>query len=387
MRTVVVGASLAGLGVVRALREAGHRDRLTLMGDEPHPPYDRPPLSKGWLSGQNPATLELAPAGWYEEHQVELLLGAGARRLDPVRRSIETDAGQSVSYDQLVVATGARARRLPASQDCAGVHTLRTREDGERLRAGLAPGRRLLVLGAGFLGMEVAASARSAGLSVTVVDPAPAPLARALGAEVGGWFARLHQRHGVLVRCGVSLSRLERHGSGYRAGFDDGSSLDCDVVLAAVGATPNTEWLAGSGVRVEDGVLCDEAGRSSVPGVFAAGDVARWPLFDAQLRIEHWSNALDQARIVADTLLERQGAPALLPSFWSDQFEAKARFVGRPGCFDVVRMDEPADGALVATFSWQGRVVGGLCVNRPRELVQLRHQIVSATAWSQTSMR
>jgi NADPH-dependent 2,4-dienoyl-CoA reductase/sulfur reductase-like enzyme len=389
MRTVVVGASLAGLGVVRGLRAGGYDGELTLIGDEPHAPYDRPPLSKSVLAGGSTAGLPLVPRSWYREHGVELVMATTVRNLDPVARSVGAEGGRSFGYDRLVVATGSRARRLPAALDSPAVHTVRTVADAERLRAQFAPGRRLLIVGAGFIGLEVAATARGAGLEVTVADAAPVPLLRAFGPEVGSWFATLHRRHGVDLRCGTRLTALQPHGRGHRATFDDGRTVDCDVVVAGVGAVPNIEWLSASGIAVDDGVMCDEAGRSSIPDVFAVGDVARWysPRFDAHVRVEHWSNAVDHAAIVVQALLERHCAPPALPSFWSDQFQAKARFVGRPGSWDHVRIEEPAEGALVATFGWNGRLTGALCVNRPRDFAMLHRQIASGVRWPEPALR
>ncbi len=397
----VVGASLAGVRAVQALRREGHTGRIVLVGAEDHwPPYDRPPLSKQVLTGaweSDRARLRID-----DSFDSELVLGRRAVALDLPGRSISLDDGTSVAFDGLVVATGASPRTLPPSafrfsagssvpaapdrtqNGGDGVHALRTIDDCVRLRGDLETARRVAVVGAGFIGCEVASSCRSLGIDVTVIEALPLPLVRVLGPEMGGMAAELLRSNGVDLRLGIGVEAIEGGRGVERVILGDGSEVEADVVVVGIGVAPQTEWLAGSGLVVEDGLVCDEAcvavGSDGV--VVAAGDVARWTnsLFDVSMRIEHWTNASDQAAHAARSLLhggEIAGPFAPVPYFWSDQFGTKLQFVGTSSPTDevVIVEGEVADRKFVAAYVRDGVVVGALCVNWPARTVPWRKAI------------
>ncbi|MBM4362602.1 MAG: FAD-dependent oxidoreductase [Deltaproteobacteria bacterium] len=378
---VVVGASLAGLRVVEALRRRGETGSITWIGEEPVAPYDRPPLSKQLLRGEvEPERVRLASDEALAALDVELRLGCRAVGLDVTGRTVRLASGETLPYRALVAATGARARRLPGTDGLAGVFALRTLDDAMRLRASLARGPRVAIVGAGFIGLEVAASCRALGLEVTVVEAARTPLAP-LGEVVGEGIAELHRERGVALHLGASVARVLGAGAVEALELTDGSRVPADVVVAGIGVTPSTDWLEGSGAALDDGVLCDARGATSAPDVFACGDVARWenPLLGERRRVEHWSSAAEQAGVVAARILEGEAtAPLLaLPYFWSDQYDAKLQFVGRarPGDeFVVVEGAIPARG-FVAEYRRAGRLVAALVVNRPAALVRYRRAL------------
>lgn len=332
---VVVGASLAGLSAARALRAQGFDGRLVVVGDEPHRPYDRPPLSKEFLAGQaDEAALALEADG--EDLGAEWLLGTRAVALDPGTRSVGLADGRTVTADAVVVATGAAARTLPGAAAGPGVHTLRTLDDARALRADLARGGRLVVIGGGFIGAEVASTAYALGLDVTVVEAAPIPLSGPLGEAMGGVVSGLHSDHGVRLLCGTGVRGTGADGEGRVAAvvLADGRRLPADTVVVGVGARPCTEWLAGSGIEIGDGVLCGADGRTSLPAVVAVGDCAAWydPAAGAHHRVEHWTGALERPAAAVSALLSGgaggQRAPRP-PYFWSDQYGVRIQFAGR----------------------------------------------------------
>jgi len=384
-RVVVVGASIAGVQAVDGLRESGFDGDVVLVGAENRLPYDRPPLSKkALLEGLHEGEALLRPAEWYPDHGVELRLGRTAMRLDLARQIIVLDDGHEVGYDGLILATGSTARRLPVGEQGADVHLLRTAEDCMRLHEVLLPGQHLVVIGAGFIGLEVAATARNLGMDVTVVELAPVPLARVLGDEVGAWFQAYHERNGVEVRCGNAVSSIEPVGGSSKVHLRDGTVLAADVIIAGVGSVPAIGWLRDSGLRLSDGVVCDAYLHTSAPGVVAAGDIVRWynPLFDEDLRIEQWTNAVDQGHYAAASLLGKVDAPyAAAPYFWSDQFSAKMRFVGRANAAQHIQVRQSDDRRLVVAYGRDGLVRGALCVNAPRELVTLQRSIIQRVPW------
>ncbi|GAA0389191.1 FAD-dependent oxidoreductase [Microbispora corallina] len=382
MRSVaVVGASLAGLSAARALRAQGFDGRITMIGSEPHRPYDRPPLSKEFLAGHlAEADLVLEADG--EDLAAEWRLGAAATGLE--RRSdgfaVPLADGTSVEADGVVIATGAVARELPWR--LGGVHTLRTVDDARALRADLAGARRLVVIGAGFIGAEVAATARTLGLDVVIVEVAPAPFARALGPRMGAVLAGLHEDHGVRVVCGVAVRALTGDGRVDGVLLEDGRRLPADVVLAGIGARPAVEWLEGAGVEVGDGVLCDAGGGTSVPGVVAAGDCASW--FDPGLgrhhRVEHWTGAAQRPATAVSTLLSGgtaapdQAAP---PYLWSDQYGRRVQFAGHAGPEDEVTVEEgdPDARSFLAVYRRDGRTTAVLGVDQVRQFTRWRRRI------------
>jgi NADPH-dependent 2,4-dienoyl-CoA reductase/sulfur reductase-like enzyme len=381
----VVGASLAGINAVESLREHGFKDEITLIDAEHYLPCDKPPLSKAALAGEldYDETL-LRPSDWYQEQGVTLVLGSRVVALDGPGRSLAFDDGRTLGFDGLVIAAGSAARPLPVPcSERERVHVLRTLADSRRLREELVPGRHLVIIGAGFIGLEVAATARRLGLDVTVVETEKAPLSRVFGPEVGSWVKRLHERAGINVRCAVALEEVRSASDGFRLLFRDGPAVFADVVLAGVGAAPATSWLSGSGVVVENGVRCGPDLSTDVPGVVAAGDIARWhnSLFSEEMRIEHWTNAVEQGRHAAGTLLGAAEPFQTVPYFWTDQHEAKIRFVGRADSADDIAVAEPRENSLVALFGRGGVLRGAVCVNLPRRLAQYRAAIAEHMPW------
>ncbi len=391
-RLVVVGASLAGLRAVEAARKAGHDGPITLVGDEPHVPYDRPPLSKAYLDVAGPGGGEPTPTTFREkahlvdELGVDLVLGAPATGLDTgVREVLVGD--DRVPYDALVIATGARARTLADSEDLAGVHALRTLDDAVAVRRELDRGVKVVVVGAGFIGSEVASGARKRGLDVTVVEALETPLVRACGEAPGRWIAGLHEKHGTRLLCGNGVAGL--HGSGRVRAVEltDGTVLDADLVVVGVGAIPNTEWLEGSGVAVGDGVVCDETLATSVPGAYAAGDVASWvnPAFGRRQRLEHWTSAAEQGAAAARNALDPANATPYrtVPYFWSDWYDVRIQFVGSPQADEVLLVDgDPEAGERwIALYRAGDRLVGALTVNGQTEVMKYRGQILKGGSW------
>jgi NADPH-dependent 2,4-dienoyl-CoA reductase/sulfur reductase-like enzyme len=386
-RIVVVGASIAGVQAVETLRAEGFDGELTLIGAEDLLPYDRPPLSKAALTDEvSEPDLLLRPPRWYPEQGVDLRLGHAATQLNVADRSLQLADGTVLDYDGLVLATGSAAR-VPTdiAGDVAAIQVLRTARDSRRLRERLIAGTHLVVIGAGFIGLEVAASARSLGVEVTVVEIGPAPLAAVLGMDVGEWFGRLHMRHGVSIRCRESVRAIERAGTRYRVQLAGGEVLTADTVVAGVGAAPATGWLHGSGLALTaGGVVCDGWLRTAAPGVVAAGDIAQWrnELFDTHMRVEHWTTALEQGRFAALSLLDAASQPyAAPPYFWTDQFTARTRTIGRVNGADRVRIQRADDESLVALYGRCERLHGAVCINAPRALVAWREAVVAGMAW------
>ncbi|MFF2516695.1 NAD(P)/FAD-dependent oxidoreductase [Streptomyces sp. NPDC058086] len=389
MRSItVVGASLAGLSTVRALRAEGYDGEIVVVGEERHTPYDRPPLSKDFLKGDlNADALALGDADEYEVLDVQWLLGELAVRLDPVSRTVTLAGGRHVRTDGIVVATGATPRTLPGTDGLAGVHTLRTLDDAQALRAELLDGLpRVVVIGAGFIGAEVASTAHRLGLHVTVVEALDVPLERQLGREMGLVCSSLHHDHGVRLLCGTGVAGLVGEGRVTGVRLADGRVLPADIVVVGVGVRPATDWLAGSGVQVDDGAVCDAGCATSVPRVVAVGDVARCPnpFTGRHARIEHWSNATDQARTAARTLLSGVSAPAPLtaPYFWSDQYEVRIQLAGHvaPGAEPEVVEGDVDSRSFTAVYRREGTPVAVLSLNQPKFFNRLRRTLVPAAA-------
>jgi 3-phenylpropionate/trans-cinnamate dioxygenase ferredoxin reductase subunit len=382
---VVVGASLAGLRAAEALREAGFDGAITVVGDEPHLPYDRPPLSKQVLAGDwdlDRVALTGAGVGGGPDLRLDWRLGERAVALDVAARSVSLASGERLGFDGLVVATGATPRTLPGTAGLAGVHLLRTVDDCLALRADLdRTPRRVVVVGAGFIGAEVAATCRGRGLEVTLLEALPVPLGRVFGPELGTVFADLHRDHGVDVRLGAGVAGIDGQGRVERVRLRDGGALDADVVVVGIGVVPNTDWLEGSGLTVADGVQCDQTCLAA-PGVVAAGDVARWPnpRFGQVMRVEHWENAVTQGQHAGRRLVAGdEAAPpyAPVPWFWSDQYDRKIQLAGVCAPGDQVEVVEGslAERRFVAFFGRAGRLVGVLGFNRPRPVMQYRNLI------------
>ncbi|MFI1854230.1 NAD(P)/FAD-dependent oxidoreductase [Streptomyces sp. NPDC020480] len=377
---VIVGASAAGLATAEALRNKGYDGALTLIGDEPHLPYDRPPLSKQVLSGDwQPERVRLRDEEAIGRLDADFRLGRRAAGLDIARRKVLLDGGDRLPFGALVIATGVTPRRLPGD-DLAGVHVLRTLDDALTLRTHLLARPKAVVVGAGFLGAEVAAVARTMGLEVTLVDPLPVPMRRQLGDRIGELVGQMHSDHGVALRLGVGVARfLESAGRVVAVELADDTKLDADLVLVAVGSTPATDWLTDSGLPLGNGVECG-ARCQAAPGIYAAGDVASWhnPHFGLRMRVEHRLNATEQGMAVAADLLGEQRPFAPIPYFWSDQYDARIQAYGIfPDDADVKIVHGSLDDRrFVAAYGHEGKVVGVLGWNSHRELRKLRQLVV-----------
>ena len=364
---VIVGGGLAGAEAARTLREEGFDGRLVLLAEESEPPYHRPGLSKDYLRGESSRdALDVHPPAFYAENDIELRLGEPVVELDIRGRQVVLAGGARLRFDALLLATGASARRLPVpGAGLAGVQTLRTLTDADRLAATLAGAARLVVVGAGFIGTEIAASARQLGVEVALVDPLAAPLERILGVEVGGIFRDLHVEHGVEVLSGAIVAGFEGAGRVERVRLGDGRSLGCDAVVVGIGAAPRTELAQAAGLAVADGILVDGRGETSVPGIFAAGDVAAHlhPLLGRR-RVEHWANALNQGPAVARAMLGAPDAYDRLPYFFSDQYDLGMEYAGHgDGTQRVVIRGDRERRELIAFWLEDGRVSAGMNVN------------------------
>ncbi|MFC4605009.1 NAD(P)/FAD-dependent oxidoreductase [Rhodococcus kronopolitis] len=382
-RVVVVGAGLAGLRTAEELREAGYDGELVLLGAESHPPYDRPPLSKEVVRGERD-DVSLKPAEFFDEHGIELRLGAPAVALDTAARSVALADGSSIGYDHLVIATGLVPRRIPGLPELDGVHVLRTLDDALALRAEFAPGRTALVVGAGFIGCELAASMRKSGLEVILVEPQPAPLASVLGPQVGALVGRLHTAEGVDVRTGTGLTGLLGEGRVRGAVLSDGTEVAADLVVIGIGSVPVTEWLTDSGVALADraaggGVLADEFGRTSDPNVWAVGDVAAWRHHDgSQRRVEHWTNAGEQAKVLAYALVGGESpAGEQVPYFWSDQYDIKVQALGEPLATDTVHVVRDDGRKFLAYYERDGALSAVVGAGLAGRVMKMRANIVA----------
>ncbi|HEX4224719.1 MAG TPA: FAD-dependent oxidoreductase [Pseudonocardiaceae bacterium] len=407
-RLVIVGAALAGLRAAEAARRFGFADEITLVGAEPHLPYDRPPLSTQFLTANPPAQRPPTLRGIENLAglDVDPRLGCAATALDPVHRLVRVDNGGTdidLAYDALLIATGSRARSLPGTEQLAGVHTLRTWEDARQIRAALDAGARTIVVGAGFIGSEVAASASRHGVPVTVLEALPVPLAGAIGPALGKVCAELHERNGVAVRCGVGVAAIEGdHGQVRRvrlAGASPGQGagnggngivLPADLVVVGIGAVPNTGWLATSGLDLAGGVMCDEYLAASAPGVYAAGDVARFanPVFGGErMRLEHWTTAVEQGVAAArNAVAELNGEPRIpfrtVPYFWSDLYDSRIEFVGLPSA-EEIQVVVGGEGGLLAVYRRGDRLIGAFGVNSGKWITVCRGLIGAGAGWNE----
>ncbi|MFL6099831.1 MAG: NAD(P)/FAD-dependent oxidoreductase [Actinomycetales bacterium] len=385
---VVVGGSLAGISTARALRAQGYDGRLTLVGAERHRPYDRPPLSKEFLAGAiEEPSLSLEMPG--EDLRIDWRLGAAATSFDPEAKTLTVDDADVLPADGFVLATGAHPMALPGTPVLGGVHLLRTIDDARLLRDDLRPGARLVVVGAGFIGSEVASTARHLGLDVTVVEAAPLPLVPQLGEQMARVVSSLHATGGTVLECGVGVRSLlgGTGGAGRVEGVElaDGRVLPADVVVVGIGARPTTGWLAGSGLTLDErhgAIHCDASGATGYPGVVAVGDCAAWYDDDAGApqRVEHWTSAHERGPLAAATLLGREPpAPrgGRAPYFWSDQYGVRIQFAGhvRPGDEVTVEEGSEAERSLLAVYRRRGQPVAVLGIDRPRPFVRLRKSL------------
>ncbi|WP_428338983.1 NAD(P)/FAD-dependent oxidoreductase [Mycobacterium sp.] len=382
---VIVGASLAGLRTAEALRARSYCEPITLVGAEPGLPYDRPPLSKDYLSSDHSGEVPLLRNdAALAELDLEIRAETRAIRLDGDRRRVCLSNGDEMPYDDAVIATGADARRLPLSEGVDGFRTLRTLADAELLRADFDRRPKVVIVGGGFIGAEVAASARARDLDVDLVELLPAPMSGALGPTVAALLADLHTDHGVRLHCGVTVARVFGAPRVEKVELSNGTVLDADVVVMGLGVVPATAWLRDSGLDVHNGVKCDDQlqaiGRT---GVYAVGDVARWthPIFGESIRVEHWTNANEHADVVASVIMGEPRVAGAVPYVWSDQYHRKIQIVGRPAAGDdITLMDDPADGRHVAVYERRGKVAGVLTVDAPRTMLRGRRAIEAGTS-------
>lgn len=385
--TVVVGSSVGGVRTAQALRATGYPGDVVLIGEERHLPYDKPPLSKSLLAGSGTADdVMLFSADAARAADVRLLLGRRAERLDVAASELQLHDGGRLAYDDVVVATGAQARPSPWGVH-PGVHVLRTLDDAEALRSDLLDGGHLVIVGAGFIGAEVAATARALGLDVTMVDPLDVPMARILGPEVGGLFVGLHERHGVATAFGVGVEGIEGRRGALRVTLTDGRVLSASTVVVGIGAVPNDGWLASSGLLVDDGLVCDEHCRAiGSPRVYAVGDVARWwhLRHGERVRVEHWTNAVEQAAVVAHNITHPDDLRPYTPVeyVWSDQYDWRIQIAGRTGRSRHEILGDPATDARFAVLYGEedGPLDGLVTVNWPKALVTGRRALATGTA-------
>lgn len=382
---VIVGGGLAAARTAEQLRKSGYTEPVTIVSDEQHLPYDRPPLSKDVLhdSGRGIGDVTLKPAEFYADNDIALRLGAAAQSVDTAAKTLTLADGFVLDYDDLVIATGLEPKRIPSFPDLDGIRVLRSFDEAVALREHAASARRAVIIGAGFIGCEVAASLRKLGVEVVLVEPQPAPLAGVLGEQIGELVARLHRGEGVDVRTGVGVAEVlgpEDPGTGVTGVIlSDGSELDADLVVVGIGSRPATDWLVGSGVTLDNGVICDEVGRTSEPHVWALGDVASWRDPDGhQVRVEHWSNVAEQARVMVPAMLGLE-VPALVvvPYFWSDQYDVKIQCLGEPRAGDVVHIVDDDGRKFLAYYERDGALVGVVGGGMPGKVMKARAKVAA----------
>jgi len=364
---VIAGAGLAGAKAAEALRSEGFEGRIVLVGDEPELPYERPPLSKDYLRGESPREqARVHEAGFYADHDIELLTGTKVTDLNAGARDVTLSTGERLGYDRLLLATGSEPRRLSVpGAELDGIHYLRTFADSDAIAAALKPGARAVIAGGGWIGMEVAASARQKGLEVTIVELEDVPLSRALGREAGLIYARLHREHGVELHTGVAVARVEGEGRVERVVLADGRAFDADLVVCGLGAAPRTELAQRAGLAIENGVICDASLQTSDPHVFAAGDIANaeHPFYGHRVRVEHWANALNQPEVAAKAMLGKPASYDKLPYFFSDQYDAGMEYRGLAIGADAFEIDGDAEAyEFVAYWRREGRTIAAMNV-------------------------
>lgn len=381
---VVVGGNIAGGRAVEALRKEGFDGQITLVGAESELPYERPPLSKGYLTGEvSDGEFSIATAEGYAEQQIETRLGVRATSLQPDAQTVTLDDGSTLHYDQLLIATGASPRHLnvPGS-DLPGIHYLRTVEDSRSIREDLARAERVGIVGMGFIGAEVAASARTLGKQVAIVEYIAQPLAPALGAEVAARMVDIHRGHGVEMHSGMAVVRFEGDQRVERIIASDGTVIDCDMAIVAIGVAPNTAWLESSGIALDNGVLVDEYSRTNLPNVFAAGDVAnrQSARYGRRLRIEHFDNAGNHAVAAARVMLGQDKPYDPVPYFWSDQYDISLQVAGLTNNHDqVVFRGSVESGSWSAFYLSDGQLMAALSANRFKDFSAGRRMLRAGT--------
>nr|WP_174236976.1 FAD/NAD(P)-binding oxidoreductase [Mycobacterium basiliense] len=375
---VIVGGGLAAARTAEQLRRADYSGPITIVSNEVHLPYDRPPLSKEVLRSEVD-DVALKPREWYDEKAITLRLGSAVTGLDIKAQTVTLADGTELGYDELVIATGLVPRRIPSFPDLAGIRVLRSFDECMELRNHASAAKHAVVVGAGFIGCEVAASLRGLGVHVVLVEPQPTPLASVLGEQIGELVARLHRAEGVDVRTGLGVAEVRGAGHVETVVLTDSTELDADLVVVGIGSHPATDWLAGSGIEVDNGVICDQAGRTSAPKVWALGDVASWrdPM-GHQARVEHWSNVADQARVVVPALLGREvPSNVVVPYFWSDQYDVKIQCLGEPHATDIVHLVEDDGRKFLAYYERDGVLVGVVGGGVPGKVMKVRAKIAA----------
>lgn len=376
---VIVGGGLAAARTAEQLRRSDYSGPVTIISDEDHLPYDRPPLSKEVLRSETD-DVTLKPAEFYRENDITVLLGAGAAGVDTVGKKVTLTDGREIGYEELVIATGLVPKRIPSFPDLPGIHVLRNFDESLKLREEAGSARRAVVIGAGFIGCEVAASLRRLGVEVALVEPQAAPLASVLGTQIGELVARLHRAEGVDVRCGIGVSEVEGEDRVQSVVLSDGSEIEADLVVVGIGSRPGTDWLEGSGITLDNGVVCDAEGRSSAPHVWAIGDVASWlDTVGNQVRVEHWSNVADQARVLVPAMLGQE-IPGVVsvPYFWSDQYDVKIQCLGEPEADDTVHIVEDDGRKFLAYYERDGVVAGVVGGGMPGKVMKTRNKIANS---------
>lgn len=394
---VIVGAGLAGVRLAENLRQAGYSDPVTLVGKEPHLPYDRPPLSKAVLRGER-GPVELKPREWYDDNHIALLLDTEVTAVDLDGHSVSVGSGETLAFESLVLATGLDPRFLPddvldgqdagSVPELSGVHVVRTADDVSALREELRDGVRVVVVGAGFIGCETAASLSTLGAQVTIVEPAPSVLHAALGPEIGARVEKMHTKRGVTVRTGVGVSGLTV-GDGAVRGvvLDDGSTLDTDLVVIGIGSVPITGLAESVGLALADrsvggGISCDSAGRTSASGVYALGDVANWADEAGEFgrRVEHWNHTVEQAKILADVIAgtDKAATAPAVHYFWTDQFDVKIQCLGTPTADDDIHVVDEDGEKFLAYFSRDGKLTGVVGAGRAGAVMKMRTTVADA---------
>lgn len=385
-RHVIVGGGLAGAKAAEALRAEGHAGEIVLIGAEDELPYERPPLSKDYLRGESSREdARVHPESFYAESSIELRTGSSVTSIDPAGREVELDGGERLGWDRLLLATGSEPRRLPLpGAELDGVLYLRELGDSDAIAARLEPGARLVVIGAGWIGSEVAASARMKGAEVEIVERATRPLEHVLGAEASDFYARVHREHGVILHTGAELERFEGSERVEAVRLGDGTRIACDAVVVGVGITPRTGLAEAAGLEVDNGVVTDAGLATSAPGIFACGDVANaeHPFLGRRIRVEHWANALHQPETAARSMLGKEAGYDRLPYFFSDQYDVGMEYAGYATDWDrVVLRGDPDGGEFIAFWLRDGRVLAGMNVNvwdvtdRIQELIRSRREV------------
>ncbi len=381
---MIIGGGLAAARTAEQLRRAEYAGPITIVSDEVHLPYDRPPLSKEVLRSEIDDTA-LKPRDWYDEKDITLRLGQAATGIDTAAQTVTLADGTSLGYDELVIATGLVPRRIPSLPDLDGIRVLRSFDECMALRTHASSAKKAVVVGAGFIGCEVAASLRGLGVDVVLVEPQPTPLASVLGEQIGALVTRLHRDEGVDVRTGIGVAEVRGQGHVDTVVLTDGTEVPADLVVVGIGSHPATDWLDGSGIEVDNGVVCDESGRTSAPHVWALGDVASWR--DAaghQVRVEHWSNVADQTRVVVPAMLGREvPSTVVVPYFWSDQYDVKIQCLGEPEATDTVHIVEDDGRKFLAYYERDGALVGVVGGGLPGKVMKVRAKVAAAVPISE----